>query len=168
MHITSQYLASEEKVVMATTKVEALEAQALGLRKDLIVRWTTAIRPKKKIKTLTEQLNAEKQLVKQRDEQLAGANQKMKNVVAVAKAIHAFQLTKEYNAILFCWYFKGFELQRRYLIKHGLETDLEDSDFEAIDKEIEVDEEVQAAQVAASASEDPLVFERGGNDTPEA
>ena len=107
-------------------------------------------------------------MVKQQDKQLAGANQKMKNDVAMAKAVHAFQLTEEYNAILFGWYFKGFELQRRYLIKHGLETDLEDLDFEAIDKEIEADEEVQAAQAAASASEDPLVSERGGNDAPEA
>ena len=37
---------------------------------------------KEKIKDLTEELNAEKQLVKQRDEQLAAANQKMKSVVA--------------------------------------------------------------------------------------
>ena len=29
-------------------------------------------------------------------------------------------------------------------MKHGLETDLEDLDFEAIDKEIEADEVVQA------------------------
>ena len=33
MHITSQYLASEEKVVMATLKVEALEAEASSLRR---------------------------------------------------------------------------------------------------------------------------------------
>ena len=44
-------------------------------------------------------MNAEKQLVKQWDEQLAMANQKMKSVVA--KAIHAYQLMEEYNAILF-------------------------------------------------------------------
>ena len=61
----------------------------------------------------------------------------MKNVVA--KAVHAFQLTDEYNAVLFSWYFKSFELLRRYLVKHGLETNLEDLDFEAIDKEIEAD-----------------------------
>lgn len=81
--------------------------------------------------------------MKQRDEQLATGNQKMKSIVA--KAVHAFQLTEEYNAILFGWYFKGFELLRRYLVKHSLETDLEDLDFEAIDKdppmlEIETDE----------------------------
>ena len=44
-------------------------------------------------------------------------NQKKKSTVA--KAVYAFQLMEEYNAILFGWYFKGFELLRRYLIKHG-------------------------------------------------
>ena len=121
---------------------------------------------KEKIKDLTGELNAEKQLVKQRDEQLAVANQKMKSVVA--QAIHAFQLTKEYNAILLGWYFKGFELLRRYLVKHDPETDLEDLDFEAIDKEIEVDEAAQAAQATAFASKDPPMLEKGGSDASEA
>ena len=58
----------------------------------------------------------------------------------VAKAVHAFQSTKEYNTILFQWYFKGFELLRRYLVKHGPGVDLEDMDFEAVDREIEADE----------------------------
>ena len=84
---------------MATSKVEVLEAEALGLRNDLIMAMDKNNSSKEKIKTLIEELNAEKQLVKQRDEQLAAANQKMKN--AVAKTILAFQLMEEYNAILF-------------------------------------------------------------------
>ena len=36
MHITSQYLMNEEKAMVATSKVEALEVEASGLRKDLI------------------------------------------------------------------------------------------------------------------------------------
>ena len=151
---------------MATSKVEVLEAVALGLRNDLIMVMDDNNSSKEKIKTLTEELNAEKQLVKQRDKQLVATNQKMKNVVA--KAIHAFQLTEEYYAILFGWYFKGFKLLRRYLIKHGPEKDLKDLDFEAIDKEIEVDEVAQAAQATASTDEDPLMPKKGGNDTPEA
>ena len=161
MHITSQYLASEEKAVMATSKVEALEAEASSLRKDLIMAMDNNNSSKEKIKTLTGELNAEKQLVKQRDEQLATANQRMKNIVA--KAVHAFQLTEEYNALLFGWYFRGFELLKRYLIKHGPEMDLEDLDFKAIDKEMEVDEVAQAAHAIASADEDPPMPERGGN-----
>ena len=88
-------------------------------------------------------MNAEKQLVKQWDAQLTMANQKMKSVVA--KAVHAFQLMEEYNTILFGWYFKEFKLLRRYLVKHGLETDLEGLDFEVIDKDIEADETALAA-----------------------
>ena len=99
MHITSQYLASEEKAVMATSKVDALEVEASGLRKDLIVAMDGSNSSKEKIKTLTEELNAEKQLVKQGDEQQVAASQKMKN--DVAKAVHAFLLMEEYNAILF-------------------------------------------------------------------
>ena len=67
MHITSQYLASEEKAMMATSKVEALEAEASGLRKDLFVAIDDNKLSKEMIKTLTEELTAEKQLVKQRD-----------------------------------------------------------------------------------------------------
>ena len=36
MHITSQYLANEEKAVVAMSKVEALKAEAFGLKRDLI------------------------------------------------------------------------------------------------------------------------------------
>ena len=72
---------------------------------------------------------------------------------AIAKAIHAFQFTDEYNAVLFGCYFKGFKLLRRYLVKHGLEVDLEDLDFEAIDKEIEEEKAEQAA--LAAAGDDP-------------
>ena len=35
MHITTQYLANEEKAVVANSKVEALVAEASGLRNDL-------------------------------------------------------------------------------------------------------------------------------------
>ena len=88
--------------------------------------------------------------MKQKDELLAAAAQRMK--VIVAKAVTAFQTTDKYNTILFQWYFKGFELLRRYLIKHGPGMDLEDLDFEAIDKEIEEDE---AAQAAVSTDVEP-------------
>ena len=69
---------------------------------------------------------------------------------------------------MFGWYFKRFKLLRRYFVKHGPETVLEDLDFEIIDKEIEVNEAAQAAQATASTSEDPLVPGKGGNDAPEA
>ena len=83
----------------------------------------------------------------------------------VAKVVLAFQTTEEYNTIFFQWYFKGFELLRRYLLKHGPGTDLENLDFEAVDKEIEVDEAAQAVQ---PSSEDPFVADKDGDDAPPA
>ena len=73
-HITSQYLANEEKVVVATSKEEALEAKASGLRRDLIATMDANNASKEKIKTLSEQLSTEKLLEKQKDKQLATAS----------------------------------------------------------------------------------------------
>ena len=99
MHITFQYLMNEEKAMVAISKVEMLEAEASGLRKDLIAAMDANNSSKEKIQALTEQVNAEKLLVMQKDEQINTANQKMKSVVA--KVVHAFQLTEENNAVLF-------------------------------------------------------------------
>ena len=122
MHITTQYLANEEKAVVANSKVEALEVEVSGLRNDLGVAMDALIASKERTKILTEQLEFKKLVVKQKDDLLANAGQRMK--IAVAKAVTAFQTTEEYNTILFQWYFKGFELLRRYMIKNGSGVDL--------------------------------------------
>ena len=163
MHITTQYLANEEKAVVANSKVEALEAEASGLRKDLITTMDSLNISKEQVRVLTEQLDVERQSVKQKDELLAAVAQKMK--VAVAKAVTAFQTTEEYNTILFQWYFKGFELLRRYLIKHGPSVNLEDLDFEAVDKEIKEDE---AAQAVASTDVEPSQATQDDDAAPPA
>ena len=97
--------------------------------------------------------------MKQKDDLLASVAQRMK--IAVAKAVTAFQTTEEYNTILFQWYFKGFELLRRYMIKHGPGMDLENLDFEAVDKEMEEDETTQvSAQTVASTGVEPSQADR--------
>ena len=82
---------------------------------------------KEKVKALTKKL-----LTVQKDAWLYLANQKIKTVAA--KAVQAFQLTEEYNNVLFNWYYKGFKLLRRYSVKHGLGVDLKNLDFESIKK----------------------------------
>ena len=166
MHITTQYLANEEKAVVANSKVEALEIEASGLRNDLDVAMDALNASKEKTKVLTKQLESEKQVVKQKDDLLANAGQRMK--IVVAKAITAFQTTEEYNTILFQWYFKGFELLRRYMIKHRSGVDLENLDFEAVDKEMEEDEAAQAStQTAASTGIEPSQADRDDGDAPQ-
>ena len=67
MHITTQYLANEEKAVVANSKVEALESEASGLRKDLITTMDSLNASKEQVQALTEQLDAKKQSVKVRE-----------------------------------------------------------------------------------------------------
>ena len=166
MHITTQYLANEEKAVVANSKVEALETEASSLRNDLGVAIDALNASKEKTRVLIEQLEFEEQVVKQKDDLLANAGQQMK--IVVAKAVTAFQTTEEYNTILFQWYFKGFELLRRYIIKHGSGVDLENLDFEAVDKEIEEDEAAQAsAQTAASTGIEPSQADKDDGDAPQ-
>ena len=57
---------------------------------------------------------------------------------------------------------------RRYLIKHGPGTDLEELDFEAVDKEIEEDEAALAAQAAASTGMDPSQANKDKENAPPA
>ena len=95
--------------MVARSEVEALEAEVTKLRKDLIIAMVDANTAKTKAKALANGLKVEKQLTVQKDEQLQATNQKVKSMAA--KAIQAFQLTEEYNTILFNWYYKGFELR---------------------------------------------------------
>ena len=166
MHITTQYLANKEKAVVANSKVEALETEASGLWNDLGAAMDALNASKEQAKVLTEQLESKKQLVKQKDDLLVSAAQQMK--IDVAKAVTAFQTTKEYNTILFQWYFKGFELLRRYMIKHSPGVDLENLDFEAVDKAMEEDEVAQAsAQTAASTGVEPSQANRDDGGAPQ-
>ena len=64
MHLTTQFLANKEKAVMATSKVEALEVEASGLWRDLIVAMDAHNASKEQIKVLTKQLGAKKLLTK--------------------------------------------------------------------------------------------------------
>ena len=88
IHITSEYLAHKEKVVVAGSKVKALKAKGYRLRKDLITAMDDSIASKEKIKALAEELKVEKLLTMQKDEQLQSTNPKVKTVAT--KAIQAF------------------------------------------------------------------------------
>ena len=93
---------------------------------------------KKKIKVLKDELKVEKLLMEQKDEQLQATGHKASK--AKDEARQAFRQTNEYNGVLLGWYFKGFELLRRYLAKHNPGMDLDNLDLEAVEKEMEAKE----------------------------
>ena len=125
-----------------------LEVENLKLKKELIFAMNEANLAKEKVKTLTDELRTERQLTLEKDEQLATAREKIKGTIA--KVVEGFQQTKEYNIVLFSWYFKGFKLFRRYFIKHPSGVDLEKLDVEEVDKEMAADEAAQSSAIEAA------------------
>ena len=89
LHITLEYLASEAKVESARTHASSLEAENSKLKKELIAAMNDANLAKEKLRTLTEELRVERELTKEKDEQLAAARERTKGLAA--KAIEGFQ-----------------------------------------------------------------------------
>ena len=146
LHLTSEYLPLEAKVEFARSHASSLGAENL----KLIAAMNDANLAKEKLRILIEELRVERELTKEKDEQLATTRERAKGLAA--KAIEGFQQIEEYNTVLFSWYFKGFELLRRYFIKHLSRVDLEKLDLEEVDKEMTADE---AAQSSAAETDAP-------------
>ena len=150
LHLTSEYLASEANVKSARSHASSLEVENSKLKKELIAAMNDANLAKEKLRTLTNKLMVKQELTKEKGEQLAATRERAKRLAA--KAVEGFQQTEEYNTVLFSWYFKGFELLRRYFIKHPSGVDLEKLDLEEVDKEMTADE---AAQSSAAETDAP-------------
>ena len=67
IHITSKYLSQEVKAKSARSKVQVLEAENSMLRKDLISAMDKANTSKEKVKVLSNDLRAERQLTLKKD-----------------------------------------------------------------------------------------------------
>ena len=109
---------------------------------------------KDKVKTLSDNLKTEWQLTLKKDKQILTAKEKIQTIAA--KAVEGFQQTEEYNLVLFNWYLKGFELLRRYFIKHPSGVDLENLDLEEVDKEMAANEATHSSAPEGDAPEGVL------------
>ena len=88
LHITSEYLASETKVESARSHASSLEAENSKQRKELIATMDDANQAKEKLRILTDELRVERELTKEKDEQIAAARERAKGLVA--KAVEGF------------------------------------------------------------------------------
>ena len=121
---------------------------------------------KEKAKVLGDDLRVEKQLTLEKDEQLQAAKEKLKTITA--KAIEAFLQIEEYNTMLFNWYYKGFELLRRYLVKHPFGVDLKNLDMEVVDQEMAADKASQSAAPVEDAPGDAFLPSQDGDNAATA
>ena len=120
------------------SKMEAMEAETSKLKQSLIESMGEVNTLKEKVKALSDDLRAERQLTLEKDEQLLGVKESLKTIAS--RSVEAFQTTDEYNLVLFSWYFKGFELLRWYLVKHPSGVDMVKLDLEEVDQEMAADE----------------------------
>ena len=164
LHIASEYLTQEAKVVSLASRMEALEAENSTLKKKLIESMHEVNTLKESSKTLADNLRAERQLTLEKDEQLLMAKDKLKTIAA--RSIEGFQQTDEYNTVLFSWYFKGFELLRRYLVKHLSGVDLQSLDLEVVDQEMAADEATQSSAPEEPAEVQDASTAADGDDAP--
>ena len=92
------------------------------------------------------------------------AKEKLKTITA--RFVEAFQQTEEYSTVLCSWYFKGFELLRRYLVKHPTGVDLPNLDLEVVDQEMATD---KATQSSAPEGDAPVADDAPATgDAPDA
>ena len=159
LHLSSEYLAQEAKVESATSRVAVLEPKNSKLKKELITTIGEPNQAKEQVKTLSDDLRAERQLTLEKNEQLQAAKEKIKTIAI--KAVKGFRQTEEYNTVLFSWYFKGFELLKRYFIKHPSGVDLENLDLEEVDKEMAANEALALDGDTSKSALPPLT----GDDT---
>ena len=151
LHITSEYFTQKANVASLKSQMEALEKENSDLKKNLIASMDETTSLKEKVKTLDDDLRVERKLTQEKDEQLLSTKKKL--ITIAARSVEAFQTTDEYNTILFSWYFKGFELLRRYLVKHLARVDMESLNLEEVDKKMAMDEAAQSSAPDGDAPE---------------
>ena len=121
-----------------TSKMEAMEAETSKLKQSLIDSMGEVNTLKEKVKALSDDLRAERQLTLEKDKQLLSIKESLKTIAA--RSVEAFQTTDKYNSVLFSWYFKGFKLLKRYLVKHPSGVDMGKLDLEEVDQEMAANE----------------------------
>ena len=150
---------------MANSKVDSVEAKSSRLRKDLIEAMDQSTKAKEKVIELKEALKVEKKLVIQKDEEVQATLLRMDE--EREKVISKFLESDRFSDMQFEQYFKGFELLRRWMMKHHSHVaNFANMDFEAIDIEILADEaNEKEGETIAEATE---VVEGEGVATGEA
>nr|POE46419.1 hypothetical protein CFP56_56740 [Quercus suber] len=152
LRITTDYLSAEEKIVMASSKAESVEAECSQLKKDLITAMNERNEANQKVKELTESLPMEKALVIQKDEEIQAAL--LKTDEERENVIQKFKQSEEFSDLQFLQYFKGFELLRRWTMKHHSSAlDFSSLDFEKIDTEVLEDEAKELEEAESGVPE---------------
>nr|POE89201.1 hypothetical protein CFP56_57122 [Quercus suber] len=163
LHITTDYLSTEERIVMASSKAESVEVECSQLKKDLIAAINERNEANQKVKELTESLHVEKALVIQKDEKIQAAL--LKTDEERENVIQKFKQSEEFSDLQFLQYFKGFERLCCWTMKHHSSAmDFSSLDFEKIDTEVLEDEAKELEEAKSGAPKKDKVAEDKEDD----
>lgn len=104
---------------MVNSRVEAVEAKGSRLKKDLAEAMDQASEAKAKLKDIFDQLKTERMLVTKKNQEIQLMKQKVND--ECENVVVDFQAFDTFATITFDEFFKGFELLRRWLMKHPLQ-----------------------------------------------
>ena len=122
-----------------------------------------ATKAKEKVKELSEALKVEKLLITQKDDEIQDAF--LKTDEEREKVIAQLLRSEHFSDLQFIQYYKGFELLRRWTMKHHNQAvDFLNLDFEIIDTKILADEAKEQEEVIAIVAVEVV----GGDDAMDA
>ena len=129
-----------------------MKAKSSRLRKDLIEAMDEATKAKGKVKEHNEVLKVEKLLVAQKDDEIQAAL--LHTDEEREKVIDQFLKSKCFVDLQFIQYYKGFELLRKWMVKHHSQAmDFSNLDFEAINTDVLADKAKEQEEATTTTIE---------------
>ena len=129
-----------------------MKAKSSRLRKDLIEAMDEATKAKGKVKEHNEVLKVEKLLVAQKDDEIQAAL--LHTDEEREKVIDQFLKSKCFVDLQFIQYYKGFELLRKWMVKHHSQAmDISNLDFEAINTDVLADKAKEQEEATTTTIE---------------
>ena len=126
------------------------------LKGQIIALFDEAKKDKDRLTVLEKSIDIEKAFSRLKDKQIYEALLKVEK--AGIKVVEKFKASDEYSNKLCDYYIEGFELFRKYLVKHHLELDFADLGMEVIEKEVLADH--QSVERVGECSEIAVVLEK--------
>ena len=126
------------------------------LKGQITALFDEAKKDKDRLTVLEKSIDIEKAFSRLKDKQIYEALLKVEK--AGIKVVEKFKASDEYSNKLCDYYIEGFELFRKYLVKHHLELDFADLGMEVIEKEVLADH--QFVERVGECSEIAVVLEK--------
>ena len=143
LYISGKYLDYDKKLVETQSRAASLSTEIESLMIEIFALADKAKKDKDRLKTLENNIDTEKEFSKLKDKQIDEALMKVEK--AGFEAVEKFKASDEFLNKLCDYYMDGFELFRKYMVKHHPEIDFSQLDMEEVEKEVLADHSSEVA-----------------------